>query len=154
MRHFDLNEIRIHTVPPRPRTCDVCGCTDRHACEGGCRWLGEGLCSACLPYPFTHCVLCGKVFPQDHDKLGDPLHFEDAFRHGWSADGVCVRCLSDVLVPPLSEWEESQASEQLRIWREEHCPERSLRDVLILTAVSVVFGVVAFFVTAHFWRGG
>lgn len=29
------------------RSCAVCGCTERHACEGGCWWIGETLCSAC-----------------------------------------------------------------------------------------------------------
>ncbi|MCK9435726.1 MAG: hypothetical protein M0Q12_00795 [Synergistaceae bacterium] len=28
-------------------TCRVCGCTDNHACEGGCYWVEEDLCSAC-----------------------------------------------------------------------------------------------------------
>lgn len=29
------------------RACKVCGCTDDHACEGGCFWVAEDLCSAC-----------------------------------------------------------------------------------------------------------
>ncbi len=28
--------------------CRVCGCTDDHACEGGCSWVEEDLCSACV----------------------------------------------------------------------------------------------------------
>lgn len=31
-----------------PRTCRVCGCTDDHACPGGCSWVEEDLCSACV----------------------------------------------------------------------------------------------------------
>jgi len=27
--------------------CRICGCTDEHACEGGCYWVEEDLCSAC-----------------------------------------------------------------------------------------------------------
>lgn len=27
--------------------CEVCGCTDLHACPGGCSWVRPGLCSAC-----------------------------------------------------------------------------------------------------------
>ena len=27
--------------------CWVCGCTDDHACEGGCYWVIPGLCSRC-----------------------------------------------------------------------------------------------------------
>ena len=37
----------------REATCIDCGCTDSHACEGGCSWVclrrqvGLGLCSSC-----------------------------------------------------------------------------------------------------------
>jgi hypothetical protein len=31
------------------RACRVCGCTDNSACEEGCEWVGEDLCSACQP---------------------------------------------------------------------------------------------------------
>lgn len=27
--------------------CEVCGCTDEHACPGGCSWVAPGLCSRC-----------------------------------------------------------------------------------------------------------
>ena len=27
--------------------CRVCGCTEYNACEGGCWWVEEDLCSAC-----------------------------------------------------------------------------------------------------------
>lgn len=27
--------------------CLNCGCTDDHACEGGCRWVGTCKCSRC-----------------------------------------------------------------------------------------------------------
>lgn len=29
------------------RKCRVCGCTDSSACEGGCYWVEENLCSEC-----------------------------------------------------------------------------------------------------------
>lgn len=29
------------------RICRVCGCTDDHACEGGCSWIENDLCSKC-----------------------------------------------------------------------------------------------------------
>ncbi len=31
------------------RTCRKCGCTDTHACEGGCFWVDSDLCSTCAP---------------------------------------------------------------------------------------------------------
>lgn len=27
--------------------CKICGCTDERACEGGCYWIAENLCSRC-----------------------------------------------------------------------------------------------------------
>jgi hypothetical protein len=35
----------------RLRACRVCGCTDLHACPGGCYWVAEDLCSACAAPP-------------------------------------------------------------------------------------------------------
>lgn len=29
------------------RKCRVCGCTDFHACPGGCYWVEDDLCSRC-----------------------------------------------------------------------------------------------------------
>jgi hypothetical protein len=29
------------------RTCRECGCTDANACDEGCSWLEDDLCSAC-----------------------------------------------------------------------------------------------------------
>ncbi len=29
------------------RSCSECGCTDRFACWGSCRWVGDRLCSTC-----------------------------------------------------------------------------------------------------------
>lgn len=31
------------------RACRVCGCTDDEACEGGCGWVEDDLCSECVP---------------------------------------------------------------------------------------------------------
>ncbi len=30
------------------RVCRACGCTDAEACDGGCTWVEDDLCSACL----------------------------------------------------------------------------------------------------------
>jgi hypothetical protein len=32
-------------------TCRVCGCTDNTPCEGGCHWVEDDLCSACVGNP-------------------------------------------------------------------------------------------------------
>jgi len=31
------------------RRCRECGCTDSHACPGGCYWVEPDLCSRCVP---------------------------------------------------------------------------------------------------------
>lgn len=31
-----------------PRACRVCNCTQHQACPGGCTWVEEDLCSACV----------------------------------------------------------------------------------------------------------
>ena len=39
---------------PRPRSCRVCGCTDRYGCPlpgQACHWVEEDLCSACSTNP-------------------------------------------------------------------------------------------------------
>lgn len=35
------------------RRCRSCGCTDAHACPGGCSWVEADLCSACTPATST-----------------------------------------------------------------------------------------------------
>ncbi|WP_437623359.1 ParB/RepB/Spo0J family partition protein [Sorangium sp. So ce1151] len=44
----------VATSPPQAskvaasaRACDVCGCTEDAACDGGCSWAAEALCSTC-----------------------------------------------------------------------------------------------------------
>jgi len=32
---------------PEYRHCRECGCTDDDACEGGCEWVEDDLCSRC-----------------------------------------------------------------------------------------------------------
>jgi hypothetical protein len=36
-----------------PRTCKHCGCTDLLACDGGCSWVSDDECSACVPLTVT-----------------------------------------------------------------------------------------------------
>jgi hypothetical protein len=33
--------------PAADQTCRNCGCTDENACDGGCWWIEDDLCSAC-----------------------------------------------------------------------------------------------------------
>jgi|GEM_PF-5169637 hypothetical protein len=49
----------------RHRVCLVCGCTDAHACEGGCHWVcaaaGVDLCSRCVPIVDPNHVQGGRL---------------------------------------------------------------------------------------------
>jgi len=38
----------IFDPPIDIRTCKSCGCTDIHACPGGCHWVTDDLCSNCV----------------------------------------------------------------------------------------------------------
>lgn len=45
----DVHEIG-NWLDPRPRSCRVCGCTDRHGCPppaGPCSWVEDDLCLVC-----------------------------------------------------------------------------------------------------------
>ena len=46
----------LETVCPKPnkpneQQCRVCGCTQNHACPGGCYWVEPDLCSQCAGTP-------------------------------------------------------------------------------------------------------
>lgn len=41
------DDLRIDESPSDERKCRVCGCTDSHACTGGCYWVERDLCSQC-----------------------------------------------------------------------------------------------------------
>ena len=45
----DLATWLAKRLAPRTGACSRCGCTDDHACEGGCSWVDEDqtLCSEC-----------------------------------------------------------------------------------------------------------
>jgi hypothetical protein len=45
------------------RTCRQCGCTTGAACEGGCSWVEEDLCSACIG-------VCGHCGSPDCTRMG------------------------------------------------------------------------------------
>lgn len=36
-----------------PRFCKICGCTQDHACAGGCYWVTDDICSNCVYSIFT-----------------------------------------------------------------------------------------------------
>jgi len=40
-----INEV---VRPESAKACRVCGCTQERACPGGCYWVEDDLCSACV----------------------------------------------------------------------------------------------------------
>lgn len=42
---LDLHHDAYHCKGCGAAVCVICGCTDDVACEGGCSWLGPGICS-------------------------------------------------------------------------------------------------------------
>ena len=65
--------------------CRICGCTDDHACPGGCYWVNDehNLCSACVR----------KVM----DELYCPAcNVKSGFRPPCEYEGTCCYDLSDI----------------------------------------------------------
>lgn len=62
--------------------CQVCGCTDTHACLGGCYWIAEELCSNCG-------VVISKPLMEE---LIDKLH-----QDGMNSKKVVADVLQDIL---------------------------------------------------------
>ncbi len=47
-RGWPINVRRpVKTPPATERKCRKCGCTEEHACRGGCYWVQRDLCSTC-----------------------------------------------------------------------------------------------------------
>jgi nucleoside 2-deoxyribosyltransferase len=42
-----LQECASYAYEVDGQKCRVCGCTDAHACPGGCYWVTDDLCSSC-----------------------------------------------------------------------------------------------------------
>ncbi len=36
-------------APKKEPACRICGCTENHACAGGCYWVEPDVCSECQP---------------------------------------------------------------------------------------------------------
>lgn len=51
------------TARPKPDKCRICGCTDEHACPGGCFWVSANLCSQCG-------LDTAKLPPREREQLG------------------------------------------------------------------------------------
>lgn len=62
------------------RTCRGCGCTDDHACQGGCHWVLLDVNS-----PTGVCSTCGELLewrPEFLEEIGISIGFDDLFGPG------------------------------------------------------------------------
>lgn len=49
IKPFDIKgALGLYEVPKVPGVCRMCGCTDYVACDQGCRWVEDDLCSNCF----------------------------------------------------------------------------------------------------------
>lgn len=46
-RLVDVGKGNVYRLDDKTRRCVGCGCTDQYACENGCEWVGNELCSTC-----------------------------------------------------------------------------------------------------------
>ncbi|MDB5447604.1 MAG: hypothetical protein JWQ97_2921 [Phenylobacterium sp.] len=46
---FGAGQAVAWNMAAQRRTCRVCGCWEMEACDGGCWWVEDDLCSACEP---------------------------------------------------------------------------------------------------------
>jgi hypothetical protein len=60
-----------HT-PGQNRTCKLCGCTDEQACEGGCYWITDALCSKCFTDPARLALPSSALAPPQSDPIPNP----------------------------------------------------------------------------------
>jgi hypothetical protein len=73
------------------RSCRICGCTDDRACPGGCAWVAEDLCSACVEHALLEDNVAGVVSADE----ACPVATIDAPHQVLWRDqhtGHCVRC--------------------------------------------------------------
>ncbi|MGO9015141.1 MAG: ASCH domain-containing protein [Dissulfurispiraceae bacterium] len=56
------------------RVCRVCGCSELNACEGGCYWIVDDLCSACCIWKDGRFIEMGELV--DCENCLDPLNDE------------------------------------------------------------------------------
>ncbi len=57
--------VREHACAEDERVCRICGCTERHACPGGCAWVEPDLCSN------PECLVKAGYSTEEIDKIRD-----------------------------------------------------------------------------------
>ena len=67
------------------RVCRACGCSELNACEGGCQWIVDDLCSACCKYSDGSVIEIGELV--NCEDCADPLN-----------DEKCSKCTEDTML--------------------------------------------------------
>lgn len=87
--------------------CKVCGCTDNHACHGGCYWTDNEhtLCSQCAVYRVTSSVVTYVDDSEEVETREELIQFEvdfesqeacDYFITGFVLASKDLRCVNSV----------------------------------------------------------
>lgn len=60
------------------RACRYCGCTDDHACPGGCAWVAPDVCSSreCVERAYFERVLSPDICAQIEDPI-EPIYEQE-----------------------------------------------------------------------------
>lgn len=73
----------------KPQSCILCGCTQYHACPGGCSWVLPNLCSRCADEMLQTVACPDCVFPRLAEKCSmcfDCEHITCAHTCAWGAE--------------------------------------------------------------------
>lgn len=128
--------VSLRTSPnpdPFERRCRVCGCTDDHACEGGCWWVAEDLCSACagvtddgpeIAAPATAADLTAE---EEADVLAAVAEVDAKIKRERVQDHACHTCgrRMDQSVSGMLWW-----TDGLHYYCHQHCAAEPLADPL------------------------
>lgn len=101
---------------PRSGVCRVCGCTDQHACDGGCSWADAS---------HTLCTNCVGLHAFTNAELGTMI---DALKY--AIDMTAVEMEGELLLGPRRKWLVSQREAETA-WKATLQRYRALRRKLL-----------------------
>jgi hypothetical protein len=112
-------ECHYHTPPER--TCVHCGCTDSHACPGGCSWVvlhkhtPTGVCSNCAITPAGTIAVLRRQKTMVERRLHRMEKAAAAVRRGGRVINWAIRAAQ---VPAYGEWNLIQLHRAVKAYRE------------------------------------
>lgn len=93
--------------------CQVCGCTDRRACMGGCCWIAKSLCSKCgIKHPFVNILIAtARATNTPGHTTGKTVYEEDILVSKFSCE-VCGK-KAKIIIADIDE----KSSKKLCSWQ-------------------------------------